>query len=162
MPVFLEMSVMIVSILSRRLYLSLVNIGQWRKNWFNVSISNPQLQIGLSVSKKLCLNLCSLKWLRPTRRRVSKISRFGWLTLKTSLLRGLIRFKIFFLKVEYEGELQIKMNEELRKAATCFKGNKLRKVATCFKANKLSLNASKTKYFLFHSTTKNCYLNCVN
>ena len=93
---------------------------------------------------------------------MSKISRFGCLTLKTSLLGGLIRFKIFFLKVEYEGELQIKMNEELRKAATCFKANKLRKVATCFKANKLSLNASKTKYFLFHSTTKNCYLNCVN
>ena len=156
MSVFLEMTVMIVSILSRKLYLSLVNLGQWRKNWFNVSISKPQMQIGLSVSKKLCLNLCSLKWLRPTCRRVSKISRFGWLTLKTSLLRGLIRFKIFFLKVEYEGELQITMNEELRKAVTCFKANKLRNVGTCFKANKLSLNASKTKYSLFHSTRKNC------
>ena len=28
----------------------------------------------------------------------------------------------------------------------------LRKVATWFKGNKLSLNISKTKYFLFHST----------
>ena len=36
-----------------------------------------------------------------------KISRFGWLTLKTSLLQGLIKFKIFFLKVEDEGELRI-------------------------------------------------------
>ena len=36
-----------------------------------------------------------------------KISRLGWLKLKTSLLRGLIKFKIFFLKVEYEGELRI-------------------------------------------------------
>ena len=31
---------------------------------------------------------------------------------------------------------------------------KLRKVATWFKANKLSLNISKTKYSLFHSTGK--------
>ena len=36
-----------------------------------------------------------------------KISPFGWLALKTSLLRGFIKFKIFFLKVEYEGELRI-------------------------------------------------------
>ena len=35
------------------------------------------------------------------------ISPFGWLTLKTSLLRGLIKFKIISLKVEYEGELRI-------------------------------------------------------
>ena len=36
-----------------------------------------------------------------------KISPFGWLTLKTSLRRGLIKFKIFFLKVESERELPI-------------------------------------------------------
>ena len=36
-----------------------------------------------------------------------KISPFGWLTLKTLLLRGLIKFKIFFIKVEYERELRI-------------------------------------------------------
>ena len=30
----------------------------------------------------------------------------------------------------------------------------LRKVATWFKASKRSLNISKTKYFLFHSTRK--------
>ena len=29
------------------------------------------------------------------------------MTLKTSLLRGLIKFNCFFLKFEYEGELQI-------------------------------------------------------
>ena len=31
---------------------------------------------------------------------------------------------------------------------------KLRKVAICFKANKLSLNISRTRYSLFHSTRK--------
>ena len=38
---------------------------------------------------------------------MSKISPLGWLTLKTSLLRGLIKFKMFFLKTEYEEELGI-------------------------------------------------------
>ena len=41
------------------------------------------------------------------RRWVRKISCSGWPTLKTLSLRGLIRFKIFFLKVEYEEELRI-------------------------------------------------------
>ena len=59
------------------------------------------------VSKNLCLNLCSLKWLRVAWRQVRKIVYFGWLMLKTLLLRGLIKFQIFFLKVEYEGELRI-------------------------------------------------------
>ena len=35
-----------------------------------------------------------------------KTSPFGWLTVKTFSLRGLITFKIFSLKVEYEGELR--------------------------------------------------------
>ena len=61
----------------------------------------------LSVSKNLCLNFCSLKWLKPTRRRVIRISPFGWLTLKTSLQWGLIKLKVFFLKVEYKGDLRI-------------------------------------------------------
>ena len=30
----------------------------------------------------------------------------------------------------------------------------LRKVVTCFKTDKISLNISKTRYFLFHSTRK--------
>ena len=59
------------------------------------------------VSKKLCLNLWSLKWLRLTWRRVRKISPFGWLTLKTLLLQGLTKFKTLISKVEHEGELQI-------------------------------------------------------
>ena len=41
------------------------------------------------------------------RRRVRKVRPFGWLRLKTLLLRGLLKFKIFCLKTECEGELQI-------------------------------------------------------
>ena len=47
-----------------------------------------------------------------------------------------------FISDSNTGNLFETMNEELRK------------VANWFKANKLSLNISKTKYFLFHSTTK--------
>ena len=36
-----------------------------------------------------------------------KISPCGRLTLKTLLLRGIIKFKNFFLKVGYEGKLLI-------------------------------------------------------
>ena len=102
-----------LSILSRTFCLSLVNLGQWRKNWLNVSISKPQIEIGLSVSKTLCLNqgvclnLCSLKWLRTRRRRVRQVNASAWLTLKLSSLRGRIKFKIFFLKIQYEGDLRI-------------------------------------------------------
>ena len=69
--------------------------------------NHPLVQIGLSESQKLHLNLCSYKWLGPMQRQVRKISPFAWLTLKTSLLRGLIKFKIFFLKVEYKGATNI-------------------------------------------------------
>ena len=59
------------------------------------------------MSKKLCLNLCSLKLLRPEQRRVRQISPFGWLTLRILSLRGLIKYKTFFLKTEHERELRI-------------------------------------------------------
>ena len=107
MLVFLKMSGTILSILSRRFCFLLVNLEQWRKKWIHVLISSTQTQIWLSASKKLCLNLCYLKWIRPTRRRMRKISPFGWLTLKTLLLWDLIKFKTILLKVQYEGELRI-------------------------------------------------------
>ena len=98
---------LMLSICSRMFCLSVVNFGQWRKKWFNILVSKSQIQIGLSVFKKLCLNLSSLKWLRSKWRRVRKMSPFGWLTLKTLLLHSFIKFKIFFLKIKYEGELPI-------------------------------------------------------
>ena len=71
-------------------------------------MSKPQIQTELrTVSKKLCLTLCSIKWLRPTRRWVRKINPFEWLMLKGSLLRGRTKFETSFLKIEYEGELRI-------------------------------------------------------
>ena len=90
------------------------------------------MQIRLSVSKMLCLNLCSLKWLRPTQTWERKISSFRWLTLKTSLLQGLIKFKIFFLKVEYGGVLRISKSKLFHSTNTDKKRNK-EKVIPYFK-----------------------------
>ena len=79
-----------------------------------------------------------------------KISPFGWLTLKTSLPRGLTKFKIFFLKVDCEGELRISESNLLHSANTDGK-KELRKDLF------LTLNwgASSFSYFLFGM---NCYL----
>ena len=46
---------------------SLLYKAQWKKKWITDSTSLPQLHIGLIESWKLCLNLCSHKWLRPNR-----------------------------------------------------------------------------------------------
>ena len=55
-----------------------------------------------------------------------KFSPFGWLTLKTSLLGGLAKFKIFFLKVEYEGELRM-LESKLFHSTNADGKNELRK-----------------------------------
>ena len=42
-----------------------MKLGKWSKKLHIVSISNPQLQVRLSESRKPCLNLCSRRWLKP-------------------------------------------------------------------------------------------------
>ena len=51
--------------------------GQWRKKWITGSTSLPQLHKGLIESWKLCLNLCSRKWLRPSRNLVIYLIPIG-------------------------------------------------------------------------------------
>ena len=53
-------------IVLRRVCTLSLYMGQWRMQWKLDSTSKPPLQIGFNVSWKLCLNLCSHKWLRPT------------------------------------------------------------------------------------------------
>ena len=50
----------------RRVRLSLTNWGQWRRKCSVDSTSFPQLHSGFNVSWKPYLNLCSLKWLKPS------------------------------------------------------------------------------------------------
>ena len=82
----------------RRVCWSSLNVGQWRRKCEVDLISKPQLQIGFKQSWKLCLNLCSRKWLIPTRSRVISLIPLWLLQLKTLLGEGLINFRILFLK----------------------------------------------------------------
>ena len=63
--------------LFRSVQRSLLYKGQWRKKWIADSTSLPQLHIGLIESWKLCLNLCSRKWLRPSRILVIYLTPIG-------------------------------------------------------------------------------------
>ena len=60
----------------RRVYLSLVNNGEWRKKWVLNAIPWPQLHKRFKNSWKLYLNLCLLKWFKP-RRTLNKKMTFS-------------------------------------------------------------------------------------
>ena len=83
----------------RRSVLSFMKLGQWSKKWHVVSISNPQLQIGLSESRKPCLNLCSRRWLKPRRSLVRYLIPLMLKQLYVLLGEGLRNFKIHFLNM---------------------------------------------------------------
>ena len=80
---------------------------QWRKKWIVVLICRPQLQNGSRESWKLCLNLCSRKWLSPTRNLVSSLIPWGLCTLNVLLGLGLINLRICFLKALTDSEFRI-------------------------------------------------------
>ena len=63
-----------------------------------MSTSRPHEQKGFRVSWKLCLNLCSRKWLRPRRSLVMYFVFFQLWQLNTLFRDGLINFNKFFLE----------------------------------------------------------------
>ena len=75
--------------------------------WADVSISLPQLQIGLSQSWKLCLNLCSRRWLKPNLNIVNNLTPLELWQWKTVVPEGRMKFKSLFLKTFKLSELQI-------------------------------------------------------
>ena len=83
--------------LLRSVWRSLLNKGQWRKKWIADSTPLPQLHIGLSVSGKLCLNLCPRRWLR-SRIHVIYLIPIGLWQLKNKLEEGHINFSMLLLK----------------------------------------------------------------
>ena len=80
--------------------LSLIKKGQWRKKWVVDSISWPQLHKGFNVSWKLCLNLCSLRWLKPSLSLVISLIPLGLRISKTEFGEGRMKLSIFSLKTE--------------------------------------------------------------
>ena len=89
----------------RRVYLSFVNNGQWRKKWVVNSIPWPQLHRGFKDSWKLCLMLYFLKWLKPRRSRVISLMPLGLWQLYTEFAVGRINWRIFHLNVRKLSEL---------------------------------------------------------
>ena len=89
----------IFSIKLRRVRLSVIYVGEWRRKWAVDSISKPRLQNGFKESWKLCLNLRSRKWLKPSRSLVINLIPLGLWQLKRLLADGLINFRILFLKI---------------------------------------------------------------
>ena len=87
--------------------LSFKKLGQWRRKWADVSISLPQLQIGLSESWKLCLNLCSRRWLKPNLNLVNNLTPLGLWQLKVVLPEGRMKFKSVFLEMFELSELRM-------------------------------------------------------
>ena len=70
------------------------------------SASREQGHNGFNVSWKLCLNLCSLRWLKPTRRRVNNFKPETSLVPKVLFAVGRIKPKSAFRNTEYEGAWQ--------------------------------------------------------
>ena len=67
----------------------------------------PQLQKGLIESWKLCLNLCSLRWLKPSLSRDRSFIPLGLWQLHVLLADGLMNDRILFLKVAILSEFLI-------------------------------------------------------
>ena len=77
---------------------SLLYKGQWRKKWIADSTSLLQLHIGLSVSWKLYLNLCSCRWLSSSRIHVIYLIPIGLWQSKSKLEEGSMNFRMLLLK----------------------------------------------------------------
>ena len=77
---------------------SLLYKGQWRRKWIANSVSLPQLHIGLWVSWKLCLNLCSRRWLSPSGIRATYLIPIGLWQSKNELEEGCLNFSMLIWK----------------------------------------------------------------
>ena len=83
----------------RRVRLSVICVGQWRRLCAVKTIFKPQLQNAFKESWKLCWNLCSHNSFRPGRSLM-----INWIPLKLWLLKNLladrlINFRALFLKI---------------------------------------------------------------
>ena len=77
---------------------SLLYKGQWRKTLIADSTSLLQLHIGLNVSWKLYLNLCSRRWLSSSRIHVIYLIPIGLWQSKSKLEEGSMNFRMLLLK----------------------------------------------------------------
>ena len=93
---FFDIVLSISFILFNRVDRSAWNKGQRRKKWNVVSLSKPQLQRRFRVSWKLCLNLCSRRWLRTSLNFITNLIPFGLWYWKTMLRKILWILRYYF------------------------------------------------------------------
>ena len=51
--------------------------GSGERNYLWIQCHPPQIQMGFIVTLKPCLNLCSLRWLKPRRNLVNSFIQYG-------------------------------------------------------------------------------------
>ena len=81
--------------------------GKWwqcRKKWTFISTLKLHEQSRLMQSLKLWLNLWSLRWLTPNRRRVNNSNPFELWIPYVSLHLGIIKFNILFLIIKFDSD----------------------------------------------------------
>ena len=71
------------------------------------STSKLQLHKGFKVSRKSCLNLCSLKWLKRRHNLVKYLTPSGSLTLNIYILLGLIKERSLLVKTTIDSKFCI-------------------------------------------------------
>ena len=98
-------SILVISL--RRVFLSVRKLGQWWRKWHVFSTLQPQVQSEFNVSWKLFLNLCSWRWLSPSRNLVKYLIPFRLWQPNMLFVVSLINFMIFFLKILRLGEFWI-------------------------------------------------------
>ena len=114
--------------LFKRVCIWVARFVQWRKKWAADSTSFPQLQNWSAEYWKLCLNLCSLKWLKPILRRIRNFSPDGLFMLKTFLAFGLMKIDKCILKISKRAEFRISRSNLFDSLITDWKKNFLKKL----------------------------------
>ena len=82
----------------RRVCLSVIYMGEWRRKCA-VQYPNHNYRMGFKSLWKLCLSLCSHKWLKPSRSLVINLIPLRLWQLKSLLADGLINFRTPFLNI---------------------------------------------------------------
>ena len=108
-----------ISLMSlRRVVLSTWNKWQRSKKWDVVSGSNLHSHRGLRKSRKLSLNLCLFKWLKPNRSLVNSCNPMGLWIPNVSTCFGRMKLDKAFLKAVYDVMLLILMSSLLHSVMT--------------------------------------------
>ena len=101
-------------IMLRRIRLSVANVGQWSRKFEDDSTSRPPLHNGFKESWKLCFNLCSCYWLRPTLEdfyTYRSVTETTWMNFKrvqflAFLMKGIVSSLAIIMPLQSRGVIK--------------------------------------------------------